>query len=63
MERLKRYEEAEQIQKEVLELRRRLLGDENPDTRNTKLALARLLRRRGKGDEAEALTGDTKGSV
>ena len=42
------YAEAERIQREVLDVRRRVLGDEHPDTLNSASNLATSLSGQGK---------------
>ena len=50
-----RYAEAEQLCREVLADRRRVLGDDHPDTLTSPATLAWLAARRGRHAEAEAL--------
>ena len=51
----RRYAEAEQLSREVLADRRRLLGDDHPDTLTSRAILARLAGRQGRRAEAEEL--------
>jgi hypothetical protein len=51
----RRYAEAEQLSREVLADRRRLLGDDHPDTLASRATLARLAARQGRRAEAEEL--------
>jgi len=51
----RRYAEAEQLSREVLADRRRLLGDDHPDTLTSRATLARLASRQGRRAEAEDL--------
>jgi uncharacterized membrane protein len=50
-----RYAEAEQLSRQVLADRRRLLGDDHPDTLTSRATLARLAARQGRRAEAEEL--------
>jgi tetratricopeptide (TPR) repeat protein len=52
-------EESEAIQREVLEIRRRTLGEDHPETLLTMSAIASLVRDTGRLGEAEALFLDT----
>ena len=51
----RRYAEAEQLTREVLADRRRLLGEDHPDTLTSRATLARLAARQGRRGEAEEL--------
>jgi len=51
----RRYAEAEQLSREVLADRRRLLGDDHPDTLTSRATLARLASCQGRRAEAEDL--------
>jgi Tetratricopeptide repeat len=51
----RRYAEAEQLSREVLADRRRLLGEDHPDTLTSRATLARLAARQGRRAEAEEL--------
>jgi hypothetical protein len=51
----RRYADAEQLSREVLADRRRLLGDDHPDTLTSRATLARLVGRQGRRAEAEEL--------
>jgi NAD-dependent oxidoreductase involved in siderophore biosynthesis len=51
----RRYAEAEQLTREVLADRHRVLGDDHPDTLTSRAVLARLAARQGRRAEAEAL--------
>ncbi len=51
----RRYAEAEQLSREVLADRRRLLGVDLPDTLTSRATLARLASRQGRRAEAEDL--------
>ena len=51
----RRYAEAEQLSREVLADRHRLLGDDHPDTLTSRATLARLAGRQGRCAEAEEL--------
>jgi hypothetical protein len=50
-----RYAEAEQVTREILADRHRLLGDDHPDTLTSRAVLARLTARQGRRAEAEEL--------
>ena len=50
-----RYAEAEQLSREVLADRHRLLGDDHPDTLTSRATLARLAARQDRRAEAEGL--------
>jgi hypothetical protein len=51
----RRFADAEQLSREVLADRRRLLGDDHPDTLTSRATLARLAARQGRRAEAEEL--------
>ena len=51
----RRYAEAEQLSREVLADRRRLLGEDHPDTLTSRATLACLAARQGRRAEAEEL--------
>jgi hypothetical protein len=51
----RRYAEAEQLSREVLADRHRLLGDDHPDTLTSRATLAWLAARQGRRGEAEEL--------
>jgi hypothetical protein len=51
----RRYAEAEQLSREILAVRRRLLGDDHPDTLTSRATLARLAGGQGRRTEAEEL--------
>jgi hypothetical protein len=50
-----RHAEAEQLTREVLAYRRRVLGDDHPDTLGSRATLARFAARQGRPAEAEEL--------
>ena len=50
-----KYAEAEQMERELLAVRRRVLGPEHPDTLNPMGNLARTMNRQGKRAEAEPI--------
>ena len=50
-----RYAEAERLYRTVLDDRRRILGDDHPDTLATRHRLARIIGQRGRYGEAEEL--------
>jgi tetratricopeptide (TPR) repeat protein len=50
-----RYEEAEELGEQVMQMRKRLLGDEHPDTLTSMANLASTFRNRGRWKEAEEL--------
>jgi Tetratricopeptide repeat len=50
-----RYADAEPMFRQVLAARRRVLGDDHPDTLTSRAVLARLAARQGRRAEAEAL--------
>ena len=47
LQRMKKYEEAEQMHRQTLELREKVLGREHPDTLTTMRNLANVLDSRG----------------
>jgi hypothetical protein len=51
----RRYADAERLTREVLADRRRLLGEDHPDTLTSRATLARLTARQDRRAEAEAL--------
>jgi NAD-dependent oxidoreductase involved in siderophore biosynthesis len=51
----RRYAEAEQLSRQVLADRHRVLGDDHPDTLTSRAVMARLAARQGRRAEAEAL--------
>ena len=51
----RRYDQAEPLSREVLADRRRLLGDDHPDTLTSRAVLARLTARQGRRAEAGEL--------
>jgi len=53
-----RFAEAEQLERENYEIRRRVLGPEHPDTAISKYNLACMAARQGKRDEALRLLRD-----
>uniref|UniRef100_UPI000A752B74 tetratricopeptide repeat protein n=1 Tax=Geitlerinema sp. PCC 9228 TaxID=111611 RepID=UPI000A752B74 len=50
-----RYEEAEPLYRQALEMRKRLLGEQHPDVATSLNNLAELYRSQGRYDEAEPL--------
>jgi Flp pilus assembly protein TadD len=56
-------EEAARLEKEVLEKRRRILGEEHPDTLATMHSLASTYQSQGKTAVAEKLTEEIKSSI
>ena len=50
-----KFDEAEKMQREVLAVRKRVLGAEHPDTLSTAVNLAASLKRQGKHDEQGSL--------
>uniref|UniRef100_L7J7P1 Kinesin light chain n=1 Tax=Pyricularia oryzae (strain P131) TaxID=1143193 RepID=L7J7P1_PYRO1 len=54
-EQVTEYEEAEQMHRETLALRKKVLGPENPSTLNSMNNLASVLKNQGKYEEAEHL--------
>jgi tetratricopeptide (TPR) repeat protein len=51
-----RYKEAEELQLQVMQTRKRVLGDEHPDTLGSKTNLALTYRNQGRWNEAEELS-------
>jgi hypothetical protein len=54
-----KYDEAEQMYRQTLELKQKVLGQEHPSTLNSMNGLASVLRNQGKYDEAEQMHRQT----
>ncbi len=50
-----KWPEADQLRKEVFEIEQRLLGPDHPETLLSQMALAKILRRQGRGEEGAQL--------